>query len=75
MIVDLGANVGAFSFLLETLLKKRGVRIPIVAVEPNSANVAFLRKQPFAKSLEIHHAAVGPTAGVGRLFIFQISVT
>lgn len=74
-VIDLGANVGAFSFLVETLLQKRAVRMPIIAVEPNSANVAFLRQQPFAKSLQIHHAAVGPAVGVGRLVRGRNSVT
>lgn len=62
-VLDLGANVGAFSLLMQML--DPGVRI--VAVEPEPENVAFLRAQPFAATLEIKHAAVAPRAGTARL--------
>ena len=70
LIVDLGANVGAFSFLLRNLCD-----LPIVAVEPDPKNVAFLRAQPFASSVEIHEAAVGSFEGSGRLATGINSVT
>ncbi len=73
MVVDLGANVGAFSLLIDSLLRKR--KIEIAAIEPNSANVQFLRDQPFARSLAIHHAAVGPKDGTAHLVRGKNSVS
>ena len=75
LIVDLGANVGAFSFLIQTLCRKMGCNPPIVALEPDAANVAFLRGQPFAGALEIHRAAVGRSSGTARLVAGRNSVT
>jgi FkbM family methyltransferase len=75
LIVDLGANVGAFSFLMHTLCGRFGCNRRIVALEPNAENVAFLRQQPFADVLEIHQAAVGPCDGIGRLVAGRNSVT
>jgi FkbM family methyltransferase len=71
LIVDLGANVGAFSCLMRTLSPQSR----IIAVEPDATNVAFLRAQPFADSLEIHQAAVGPFDGMARLIRGENSVT
>jgi FkbM family methyltransferase len=67
LIVDLGANVGAFSCLAAALCRKHKLDHPIIAVEPNSANVKFLREQPFARAISIRQAAVGATAGTARL--------
>jgi len=71
LIVDLGANVGAFSFLVRTLASQAR----IVAVEPDKKNVAFLRAQPFARTIEIREAAVGPFDGKARLIAGENSVT
>ncbi len=71
LIVDLGANVGAFSLLARTIAP----HAHIVAVEPDAENVSFLRAQPFAKHLDIRHAAVGPSAGNARLVRGENSVT
>jgi FkbM family methyltransferase len=75
LIVDLGANVGAFSFLMRTLCRKIGSNPRIVALEPDAANAAFLRGQPFADALEIHQAAVGRWKGKARLVAGKNSVT
>ncbi|MBA2623575.1 MAG: FkbM family methyltransferase [Chthoniobacterales bacterium] len=75
VVVDLGANVGAFSWLISELASNKGLKIPITAVEPNTANVEFLRAQPFAEALVVHHAAVGPAGGMARLIRGQNSVT
>ncbi len=75
LAVDLGANVGAFSFLMQTLCRKIGCNPRIVALEPDAANAAFLRGQPFADALEIHQAAVGRSNGTARLVAGQNSVT
>lgn len=75
LVVDAGANVGAFSFLVCQLGRKVGSIPRIIAVEAEETNVAFLRKQPFAKQLEIHHAAIGPSEGLGRLIAGKNSVT
>jgi FkbM family methyltransferase len=71
LIVDLGANVGAFSLLAHKLAP----HARIVAVEPDAENISFLRAQPFAKHLEIRHAAVGPFTGNARLVRGENSVT
>jgi hypothetical protein len=42
-------------------------RREVIAVEPDATNVAFLRAQTFADTLEIHQAAVGPFDGTARL--------
>ena len=75
LVVDLGANVGAFSFLVTTLCQRAGWKRVIRAVEPNRRNVDFLRQQPFAESLDIREAAVGPTEGEARLSRGENSVT
>jgi len=75
LVVDLGANVGAFSCLIVALCRRKKLDLPIIAVEPNAANVKLLRQQPFAKAILIHDAAVGPANGTGRLVRGQNSVT
>lgn len=67
LVVDLGSNVGAFSCLVRNLCRKHRLDLPLVAVEPNLANIEFLRGQPFASELLLRHAAVGPQDGVARL--------
>jgi FkbM family methyltransferase len=75
MVIDLGANVGAFSFLVDRIATQKGRRLQIVAVEPNDANIQFLREQPFAGDLVIHHAAVGPAEGTAQLVRGENSVS
>lgn len=75
LVVDLGANVGAFSFLITAFCEREGRQRTIRAVEPNRQNVEFLRSQPFADAIEIHEAAVGPVEGAGRLVYGINSVT
>lgn len=75
LIVDLGANVGAFSLLIDQIARRKNRHVQITAVEPNTANLAFLREQPFADSLLIHHAAVGPVEGTARLVRGKNSVS
>jgi FkbM family methyltransferase len=75
LIVDLGANVGAFSCVALSLGRKLGRTSRIVALEPESENADFLRRQPFAGALDIHEAAVGPDDGRARLILGNNSVT
>ena len=75
LVVDLGANVGAFSFLITAFCDPDGRKRIIKAIEPNRQNVAFLRSQPFANAIEIHEAAVGPVEGTARLIHGTNSVT
>ncbi len=75
IIAELGANVGAFSWLADALCAQNGFTRDIVAVEPSSANVEFLRQQPFASRVQIHHAAVGADDGTATLIRGQNSVT
>ncbi len=74
-VVDLGANVGAFSHLVNVLCAAENLHRPIKAVEPNARNAQFLREQPFASAMEIHQAAVGPTEGTAQLIAGENSVT
>lgn len=71
LVVDLGANVGGFSFLM----RKLAPDLPIVAVEAEPANAAFLRSQPFAGSIDVREAAVAPRGGTARLVRGFNSVT
>ncbi|MEP7071746.1 MAG: FkbM family methyltransferase [Verrucomicrobiota bacterium] len=75
MVADLGANVGAFSLLIDKIVRQKNKKIKIAAVEPNTANIQLLREQPFAGSLLIHHAAVGPVEGTARLVRGRNSVS
>lgn len=75
LVLDLGANVGAFSFLITAFCERDGRKRMIRAVEPNNQNVEFLRNQPFAEAIEIHEAAVGPVEGTARLVHGINSVT
>ncbi len=75
LVLDLGANVGAFSFLVGQLTRDAKRKPMIAAIEPNTGNVEFLRRQPFAKGLTIHHAAVGPDAGIAQLIRGKNSVS
>ena len=75
LVIDLGANVGAFSFLVNALCDRAGCKRVIRAVEPNRRNVDFLRQQPFAESLDIREAAAGPAEGQARLIRGENSVT
>ena len=75
LVLDLGANVGAFSWLITSLIEGKNFRPRIVALEPNSENARFLRAQPFAGALEIEEAAVGPMEGTGTLVAGENSVT
>jgi FkbM family methyltransferase len=75
LVLDLGANVGAFSFLVTAFCDGDGRKRIIRAVEPNPHNVEFLRNQPFADAIEIHEAAIGPVEGTARLIHGTNSVT
>lgn len=75
LVLDLGANVGAFSWLITALIKGESLRPHIVALEPNSENARFLGAQPFAGAIEIDEAAVGPRKGTGTLVSGENSVT
>jgi FkbM family methyltransferase len=75
LVLDLGANVGAFSWLVTTLCGQEKLRRRIIALEPNAANAAFLLEQPFAADVEVEESAVGPVGGKGHLIAGQNSVT
>jgi FkbM family methyltransferase len=66
-VIDAGANVGAFSWLV--LARAASVKRPIKikAVEPNPRTFEALKAQPFASQLECIQAAVGPESGVCTL--------
>jgi FkbM family methyltransferase len=75
VVVDLGANVGGFSYLIWRLLRQLGLKREIIAVEPDPTNAAFLRSQPFASEIEIREAAVGSKEGTASLVPGCNSVT
>jgi FkbM family methyltransferase len=67
LVIDAGANVGAFSLVTLLVGKRIGERLEIVAVEPHPDNFGFLASQPFAASLKLRRAAVGAVAGAGSI--------
>lgn len=67
MVVDAGANVGAFSLLTLSVAGRLGQPVEIVAVEPHPDNFNFLEGQPFASALTLRRAAVGAVAGTGSI--------
>ncbi|TMC11356.1 MAG: FkbM family methyltransferase [Chloroflexi bacterium] len=66
-VVDAGANVGAFSFLVTRLSRRHGHELPVIAIEPEPSNYAFLSEQPFARDLRCLRMAIGAQSGAGRL--------
>lgn len=75
LVVDLGANVGAFSCLVDGLWTKQSIDRKIVAVEPSADALAILRTQPFASRLEILPVAVGAQSATGRVIRGSNSVS
>ncbi|MGC3992511.1 MAG: FkbM family methyltransferase [Chthoniobacteraceae bacterium] len=75
MVIDAGANVGAFAFACDFLLQKMGRQIPILCIEPARENAHFLAQQPFASRLQIQEAALGPEDGFADLVTGENSVT
>ncbi len=71
LVIDAGANVGAFSLLATTLAD--GHRI--VAIEPSPENVSALERQSFAGRMEIINGALGPQSGLGQFVEGINSVT
>jgi len=67
LVVDAGANVGAFSFLALSVAGRLGQPVEILALEPHPDNFQFLAQQPFAPSLTLRQAAVGAVAGAGLI--------
>lgn len=74
-VIDAGANVGAFSFLITHELKKVKQKLNVFALEPDTENVAFLKKQPFASDIIIQPAALGARSGWGEWIAGFNSVT
>jgi FkbM family methyltransferase len=70
-VIDAGANVGAFSFLITHL----DPEMNIIAIEPNAGNFSVLRSQPFAERLDCRNAALGPHEGQCRLITGPNSAT
>lgn len=74
-VIDVGANVGAFSWLALKIAGQSGRKLRVAAIEPSEENVQFLRSQPFAVDLDILHGAVGANDGFGKLITGINSVT
>ena len=74
-VVDAGANVGAFSWLVLRMAAQIGQRVTVTAIEPSQENVRHLKAQPFAGRLDILHGAVGPEDGWGQMIQGKNSVT
>jgi FkbM family methyltransferase len=71
LVIDAGANIGAFSYLIRSLHPT----IPIIALEPEQANFQFLVSQPFATTVDCRQMAIGPRSGRARLLIGENSVS
>lgn len=71
LLIDAGANIGAFTCLAKALKPS----IAVIALEPDLENIAFLRTQPFADDIECRRAALGPRNGFGRFLEGENSVT
>src|SRR5438270_842302 len=65
--MDVEPNVGAFSFLVTRLSRRHGHELPVIAIEPEPSNYAFLSEQPFARDLRCLRMAIGAQSGAGRL--------
>ncbi len=63
LVIDAGANVGAFSLLATHLLAESGRSLKVIAIEPMPENAAMLRTQPFASKLEVLEGALGTENG------------
>lgn len=72
LLIDAGANVGAFSWLARQL----NPQIPMIAIEPESANFRSLTHQPTLESnTRFIHAALGPEPGHLFLVVSENSAT
>jgi FkbM family methyltransferase len=71
LVIDAGANIGAFSYLIRSLHPT----IPIIALEPEESNFRFLASQPFATRVDCRQTAIGPWSGRARLLIGENSVS
>jgi FkbM family methyltransferase len=74
LVIDAGANVGAFCWLV-AMLPGLNKSVRIIAVEPDHENCEFLRRQPFANRIELIEGAIGPSDGSGTLRPGMNSVT
>ncbi len=71
LVVDAGANIGAFSYLVKAIAPDTKV----IAFEPEPKTFAFLVAQPFCKDIDCRRAALGPVAGRAALRQGTNSVT
>ncbi|HTR18362.1 MAG TPA: FkbM family methyltransferase [Candidatus Paceibacterota bacterium] len=68
IVLDVGANIGTFSILVA----RKFPRARIVAIEPNSENVAALQHNidlNGLKNIEVHHRAIGTRHGEAELHL------
>lgn len=63
LVLDAGANVGAFCWLVRQFAPE----VPIVALEPNERNFQCLMSQDFLRNVTPVNAAIGSSAGTARL--------
>jgi FkbM family methyltransferase len=62
-VIDAGANVGAFAFLIERL--KPGIEI--IAIEPDAENFRRLQAQPFARRIDCRNEAIAALPGTCKV--------
>ena len=74
-VIDAGANVGAFSWLVLQTARQIRRKIPVTAIEPAPENVTQLESQPFASELSVKSGAIGAQTGKGWLKPGHNSVT
>ena len=75
LVIDAGANVGAFSWLVVSSASAHPGHPHVIAVEPDGKNCAYFRRQPFASKVELIEGAIGPHDGRGLLNQGANSVT
>jgi len=71
LVIDAGANIGTFSFLVKQIRPDAKV----IAIEPDPETYQFLTSQPFASDILCKLAAIGPRDGHGQLIRGPNSVT
>lgn len=71
IVVDAGANIGAFIYLVKAICPEATV----IAFEPEPETFTFLKQQLFCEHVDCRQAAIGPMAGRAALNYGANSVT
>ena len=72
-VIDIGANIGYYALIESKLVGPKG---KVVAIEPNSENIEFLKlniDKNSIKNVIIIEAAIGDYDGLGTLYLSEMS--